>query len=248
MKQNTAGETSLSRSAAVRTPTLVVLLGLAAAAAFPASPQTATPLPIPVEEAPYHVPAFRNELVTVLNVFIPPQRTSGYHRHSLDSVGVLLNDTDRTGQVLGAAATVTPRRAPGSANFTSYTREPLVHAVTVTGDAPFHNIVVELMYAEPGRFTAGTRGDNYTVILDNERVRVWRLALEPGQSAGTITQTAPGVRVVIEGGELVESAPGKPDRAKAPRGGDFFWQDAGETRAVRNVGTARLELVEIELK
>jgi hypothetical protein len=161
---------------------------------------------------------------------------------------VLLSDTDRTGQVLGAEATVTARRARGSANFTGYSREPLVHTVAVTGDAPFHNIVVELMYPEPGRFTAGTRGNDYAVILDNERVRVWRLVLEPGQAAAAITQAAPGVRVVIDGGELSESAPGKPDRAKAPRGGEFFWQDAGETRAVRNVGTARIELIEIELK
>ena len=225
-----------------------VCLLFALAAAFPALPQTAAPPPVPVEQAPYHVPAFHNELVTVLNVFIPPQRTSGPHRHSLDSVGVLLSDTDRTGQVLGAAATVTLRRARGSANFTSYSREPVVHTVTVTGSAPFHNIVVELMYAEPGRFTAGTRGDDYAVILDNERVRVWRLALEPGQAAAAITQAAPGVRVVIDGGELVESTPGKPDRAKAPRGGDFFWQDAGETRAVRNVGATRIELIELELK
>lgn len=222
---------------------------LALALPLTALPQSSSaPAAIPVEEAPYHVPAFRNELVTVLNVFIPPQRASGYHRHSLDSVGVLISDTNRTGQVLGAEATVTPPRGRGSANFTNYAREPLVHTVAVTGDAPFHNIVVELMYPSPGRFTAGTRGDGYTEILDNERVRIWRLVLEPGQTAPAITQTAPGVRVVIDGGELVESVPGKPDRAKAPRSGEFFWQDAGATRAVRNVGTTRLELVELELK
>jgi len=220
---------------------LLLSLGIA----LEAAPQRAE---VPVEEASYHVPAFRNDLVTVLNVYIPSGRESGFHRHSLDSVGVLLSDTDRTGQVLGAEAVVTPRRGRGSANFTAYAREPLVHSVAVTGEAPFHNIVVELMYGESGRFTAGTRGEGYTQILDNERVRVWRLALEPGQSAPAITQRAPGVRVVIDGGELVESVPGRPDRAKAPRSGDFFWQDAGETRAVRNAGSTRIELVELELK
>jgi hypothetical protein len=226
-----------------------VLSLVALAVALPALSQTAgAPPNVPVEEAPYHVPAFRNDLVTVLNVFIPPKRASGYHRHSLDSIGVLVNDTARTGQVLGAEATVTPPRGRGSANFTRYSSEPLVHTVAVTGDAPFHNVVVELMYPEPGRFTAGTRGEGYTVLLDNERVRVWRLALEQGQAAPPITQTAPGVRVVIDGGELVESVPGKPDRAKAPRSGEFFWQDAGQTRAVRNSGTTRIVLVELELK
>lgn len=222
---------------------------LALAVAFPAFSQSgAAPSAVPVEEAPYHVPAFRNDLVTVLNVFIPPQRASGYHRHSLDSVGVLVSDTDRTGQVLGAEATVTPRRERGSVNFTSYAREPLVHTVAVTGDAPFHNIVVELEYAEAGRFTASTRADRYSVILDNDRVRAWRLTLEPGEAAPAITQTAPGLRVAIDGGELVESVPGRPDRAKAPRSGDFFWQDPGETRAVRNVGTTPITLIELELK
>jgi hypothetical protein len=33
-----------------------------------------------VDHASYHVPAFSNELVKVLNVFIPPHRESGYHR------------------------------------------------------------------------------------------------------------------------------------------------------------------------
>ena len=223
----------------------LLTLGLA----LEVSPQNASSPPqVPVEEAPYHVPAFRNELVTVLNVFIPPKRASGYHRHSLDSVGVLVSDTQRTGQVLGAEATVTPPRGRGTANFTAYASEPLVHTVAVTGDVPFHNIVVELMYDAPGRFTAGMRGEDYTLILDNERARVWRLALEPGQASAAITQAAPGVRVIIEGGEIVESAPGKPDRAKAPRSGEFFWQEAGTTRAVRNVGSTRVELVEIELK
>jgi hypothetical protein len=228
---------TIQRSAVIS----LLILGIA----LEAAPQDAE---IPVEEAPYHVPAFRNELVTVLNVFIPSGRESGFHRHSLDSVGVLVGDTDRTGQVRGAEAIVTPRRGRGSANFTEYAREPIVHSVAVTGESPFHNIVVELMYADPGRFTAGARGAGYTPILDNERVRVWRLVLEPGQSAPAITQTAPGVRVVIDGGEIVESVPGKPDRAIAPRSGDFFWQNAGETRALRNAGSTRVELVELELK
>jgi hypothetical protein len=224
-----------------------LLLGLALAP-FAAPAQSDATTVVPVEQASYHVPAFSNEYVTVLNVFIPPKGASGYHRHSLDSVGVLITDTARTGQVLGAEATATAPRGRGSANFTNYAREPLTHAVTITGDTPFHNIVVELLYPTPGRFTPGTRGQGYTQILDNERVRIWRLALEPGQTAAAITQAAPGVRVVIDGGEIVESAAGRPDRHKAPRGGEFFWQEAGTTRAVRNVGTTRIDLVEIELK
>lgn len=200
-----------------------------------------------VDLASYHVPAFSNDLVSVLNVFIPPHRESGYHRHSLDSVGVLLGDTERTGQVLGAEPTVTPARGRGSVNFTNYAREPLVHSVAITGDAPFHNVVVQLLGPAPSGFAPGTRGEGYTQLLDNERVRVWRLVLAPGQTAAPITQAAPGVRVVIDGGELVE-IDGDRERGMAPRSGEFFWQEAGRTRTVRNVGTTRIDLVEIELR
>jgi hypothetical protein len=223
---------------------------LAAAVAFGplAAAQNGAPATVPVEGTSYHVPVFSNDFVTVLNVFIPPQRESGYHRHSLDSVGVLISDTPRTGQVLGAEATPTAQRGNGSANFTHYAREPVVHNVAITGDVPFHNIVVELLAAEPHGFTVGARGAGYTQVLDNERVRVWRLALAPGETAAAISQVGPGVRVVIEGGELAELEPGKAERRKAPHRGEFYWQEAGMTRAVRNIGTTRIDLIELEIK
>jgi hypothetical protein len=117
------------------------------AAAQPLGPDE-TPDVVPaarlVENTSYHVPAFDNYLVTVLNVYIPPHRESGYHLHSIDSIGVLISDTQRTSQVLGAEVTVTAPRGRGSVSFTAYSSNHLIHNVAVTGDAPFHNIVVEL--------------------------------------------------------------------------------------------------------
>jgi hypothetical protein len=225
--------------------TLITLAGALLAIASEGSAQTV----LPVEQAPYHVPVFSNEYVTVLNVFIPPQRSSGYHRHSLDTIGVLINDADRTGQAAGAAATVTPRRGPGSVNFSFYSREPNTHVVNITGDSPLHNIVIELLKPS-GDFAPGSRDgkSGYTQVLDNERARAWRLVLEPGKEAPAITQAAPGMRVVIEGGEIVERVSGQPDRGMWLRKGEFFWQGGGATRSVQNMGTTRIDLIEVELK
>lgn len=223
----------------------VLVLGLASTA----RPQSGgEPGAVPVEQAPYHVPVFRNEHVTVLNVFIPPQRESGYHRHSLDTIAVLMSDTARTNQTLGAEAIARPAQPRGTVSFTPYASAPIVHTVAVHGDSPFHNIVVELNAPNAAGLAAGSRRDGYTQVLDNERVRAWRLVLEPGQAAPAITQSAPGMRVVVGGGELVESVAGRPDRGMAPRAGEFYWQEPGATRGVRNVGTTRIELVELELK
>jgi mannose-6-phosphate isomerase-like protein (cupin superfamily) len=224
-----------------------LVLGLAASTlASTATPQTV----VPVEQAPYHIPVFSNEYVTVLNVFIPPQRTSGYHRHSLDTLTVLIADAERTGQAQGAAEAALPSRPRGSVNFAFYSREANVHTVTVTGSTSYHNIVIELREPDPDGLMPASRDgvQGYTQLLDNERVRVWRLVLEPGEEAPAITQAAPGIRVVVEGGELIERVPGRPDRGMALRSGEFLWQDAGPTRTVRNSGSTRLELVEAELK
>jgi hypothetical protein len=213
-----------------------------------AAAQNGGPAVVPVESASYHVPVFSNGHITVLNVLIPPSRDSGYHRHALDSIAVLMSDATRTNQTLGAAPVARASQPRGTVSFTPYASAPLVHTVAVQGEQTFHNIVVELEPPSAGRFAPVERPSVYTPVLDNERVRVWRLVLEPGQSAPAVTQNAPGVRVVVDGGELVESVPGLPDRAMAPRSAEFYWQEAGTTRAVRNAGATRIELVELELK
>jgi len=207
---------------------------------------------VPIIKAPYHLPVFRNEYVTLLNVFVPPGKTTGYHIHTGDSVSVNIEEADMTNQNLGSKDVSKPQRGQrGRATFVAYTKEgPRTHKATNVGSTPFHNISFIFNSAHPSGFTPSSRSyvPGYVQIMDNERVRGWRLVLEPGQSVEAITQQAPGIRIVVAGGELVESVPGSPDRAMSPKSGEYFWQDPGVTRAIRNIGNTRLELVEFEIK
>ena len=72
--------------------------------------------------------------------------------------------------------------------------------------------------------------------------------LEPDQTAAPFKQTAPGLRIVLDGAEITEILAGQPDRGMNLRLGEFYWQEAGMTRAIRNVGSTRVELIEFELK
>ncbi len=218
----------------------------AIALARPVQAQNEGP-PVPVEKASYHWPVFRNEHVMVLRVIFPPGRGSNYHIHSLDQISVLVEAAANEGQELGKPPTPARPGTRGNVGFTAYSKKSFIHRSTNIVTTPFHNVVIALLKAQAGTFAPAAR-EGYTQLFDNERARGWRLALEPGQSAPAISQKAPGIRVVIDGGEIAEIVPGEPDRGLALRPGDFYWQDAGVTRGIRNTGTSRIEIAEFELK
>src|SRR5262249_26773887 len=140
---------------------------------------------------------------------------------------------------------------PGRATFTNVTKNgPRTHKASNVGPTPFHNVSFILKDRGPAVATVSDRSGvaGYTQIMDNPRLRPWRVALEPGEATGQITKTAPGLRVYVHGGVLAEIVPGSADRGMSPYDGDFIWQDAGQTRAVKNTGTTLVEFVEFELK
>ena len=228
-----------------------LLLALVSTFVLPAMAQKQD-IPEPILKAPYHLPVFTNEYVTVLKIFIPPGRNTGYHTHTEDSVSVNIIPADMTNQNLGSSE-VTPnkRAARGRAAYTAYGKDgSRTHKAANVGQTPFHNISFIFRNRDPWRLTASSRTEvpPYVQIMDNERVRGWRLVLEPGQSVAAITQTAPGLRVVLDGGELIESVPGHADRGWVLSTGETYWQDSGVTRALRNIGTTRIEIEEFEIK
>jgi len=85
------------------------------------------------------------------------------------------------------------------------------------------------------------------VALDNDRVRAWRLKLNPGESAPVIQQAAPGARIVVTGGTVTEKRPGKPDQPLVLKNHDFMELPV-EERGIENSGDSAIELVEFELK
>ena len=208
------------------------------------------PVVVPVESAPFHYQMFENEYVRYLNVFIPPGKVGAYHRHSIDFAWLILEATDRLEVTVLDKPMALQSVTTGQVLFAGFNKAPVIHQVANAGQSPFHVMGIEILDSPPGRFSPSTRADvaAYIPVLDNERVRGWRLTLQPGESAAAITQTAPGVRIVEQGGDTVESAVEQPDHELNLVRGDFVWQAAGTTRAVRNVGTSPVEWVEFELK
>src|SRR5207245_10921882 len=129
---------------------------------------------VPILKAPYHLPVFTNEYVTVLKIFIAPGRNTGYHTHTEDSVSVNIVPADMTNQNLGSSEVTRGERAQrGRANYTSYSKGgPRTHKASNVGSTPFHNVSF-LFRSRPGRFTpsARTGAPGYLQLMDNEPVR-----------------------------------------------------------------------------
>jgi mannose-6-phosphate isomerase-like protein (cupin superfamily) len=220
-----------------------------AASLVAAARDTGQTAALPVGKTPFHIYVFQNRYIRLVNANIPPGRAAPYHRHTVDFAFVVIEAATVRAQAPGGEPLELPQRA-GAVSYAGYTKKPATHQVFNIDIKPYHVVGIELMYPTPRRFTPSRRADvpDYKLVLDNERVRGWELALAPGQSVPAITQKAPGIRIVVSGGELVENEPGQADRELSLKLGDFMWQEANATRALRNAGTTPIELIEFELK
>jgi len=233
----------------------VSLFVLAYALAQPSSAQLEDN-PVPMDKAPFHVPVFSNDYITLLRINIPPGRDTGFHTHYADSVSVNLSPALRTNQPYGSSEVSAPavgEPVPGRASFNNVTKNgSYTHKADNVGSTPFHNVSFILkdrsMWMNGPAVSNRSGVSGYTQIMDNERIRAWRVVLAPGEATGQHTQTAPGLRVYIRGGVMDELVPGSASRGMAPYEGGFIWQDAGQTRAVKNTGSTIIEFVEFELK
>ena len=187
----------------------------------------------------------------MLRVYMRPGKGYNFHIHSNDhQISILVEAGANEGQIFGKAEKIPAKAGTrGSVGFTAFSKKTFIHRSTNTADGPFNDRHRACFKPGPRQLhAAGARCSGLSAAVRQRRVRGWRLQLPPGETAGPITQTAPGLRVIIDGDELVEIIKGEMDRPLALRPGDFYWQEPGATRSIRNSGSSAIDLVEFELK
>jgi len=210
---------------------------------------------VEVFQSAYHVPLFNNEIVSVLEVNFPPGRESDFHHHRYDSLDIYLVDypENASGQAYGGPITVMRDGKPlpkrGEVSFKEFSSKPIINRGVNLGKTPMRVIQTDFTANRAFGYSPAERDDPaYVKVLDNGRAKVWRLTLNPGQSAAAINQKAPGMRVVIQGGEISEGYPGMSDRGMWLDDGKVYWQGPSVVRTVKNIGATPIMLVEVEFK
>jgi quercetin dioxygenase-like cupin family protein len=87
------------------------------------------------------------------------------------------------------------------------------------------------------------------LVYEDESVRVWRIELAPGETAGWHTHFLDYTTVVVEG-DLVErpNADGTVDRIEVKPGAIMRWNQGTLRHALRNIGTKTFRNVIVEVK
>ena len=203
--------------------------------------------PVEISGEPRHRPKFENEFVRVLDVTVPAGDATLWHVHRKDNVVVTLSGASLRLEKVGAP-TVEVQWKTGDVNFGKAT---YVHRAINIGTTPFRNLTIELLKspAESPQMSSLKETTARQPIFENERVRVYRVALEPGQSTPLHTHSLPGLAVSIFTSEIEVTTEGKaaPDRLTLPAG-DLRWRAGSVTHSIKNVGQTPFIGVDIELK
>ena len=184
---------------------------------------------VPIEKEPMHRLKFENEFVRLFDVLVPIGKTTKYHVHLYDGVGVRLSDA----QIIDEE--ISGEKKPfdvkyGIATFGARP-SPLTHRVINNGKSDFRNIFIELLKGknESTITPFPILSDGHVILIDNERVRVNRLALKPGESSKMHTHPMHGLGIILYDSKIELIAPDGTKRTLEPKAGDYAWQNAGTT-------------------
>lgn len=220
----------------------LALVGLVAFGSL--APRTRVPAQTPAvtldHESKHHV-VFSNQWVRVLDVVVPPGDSTLYHIHTNDYVFVTFGDVQLKAQAQGAEKTDLVL-ANGEVRITM---APITHRVLNPSVSPFHNLTIELLKSSGIALAPVGAG---VVVLDNARVRVQRIVLEPGQSTAMHEHPGPGLDVAVTSGSVRVVNGGGQQEQVTYVPGMYRWSEGGRRHALTNEGKGRVEMLEIEWK
>ena len=201
--------------------------------------------PVPVANEPRHHLKFENEYVKVFDVVVPPGDATLFHIHSNDYAFVSIGDATLKAEVMGGQ----PGDMIVKDGEARFTKGPITHRVTNVAGFPFRNITIEILKS-PGPVGNATPDNSpgHSIVLENDRVRIERLILEPGQSTNVHTHNLSALSVFLTRAKVRVESPGAKPQTIDYKPGDFRWRAAPVTHSIKNIGSTRFEAVGVDWK
>ncbi|MEW6125455.1 MAG: hypothetical protein AB1757_00205 [Acidobacteriota bacterium] len=206
---------------------------------------------VPVGKEPRHKVMFENPYVRVIDAMVKIGDATLFHTHDLDNVPVNVGGGKLKTETVGQREAVFTTMETGR---TSFAKGGYTHRITNVGDTPLRFIDAEIL-APFGKVSKAAMQEaalektaGHTLILENERVRVYRLIIEPGQTIAAHAHVLPRLSVSVTSGELAIENNNRKAKTKSFAVGDFNWHEPLKRHVLKNLGTEKYESVEIEWK
>jgi len=200
--------------------------------------------PVPIDQEPQHRLEFQNAHVRFFDVVLPTGYRGVMHIHQFDGVFVNIEPSETEAEDWGTAPAVRPPRQPGDTYFLGYTAKPKAHKVSNVGSGVYHVTDTEIL-SGCGPADLPDDAPSGPVIVENKRVRVTRIELQPGAEA---TLRGPcGMLVAVTGGTILARPPGSVERIEFGPAG-FKWRDGLQPIVIRNTGPEPFRAVDIVVK
>ncbi len=212
---------------------------------FTAAQSNSPQSPVEISGEPRHHPKFENEFVRVWDVTVPAGDATLWHAHRNDNVVVTLGDANlRIENLTGA-----PVESQWKFGQVRFAKATYVHRAMNIGTTSFHNLTIELLKSPPAPAAASTvYPDACQPVLENERVRVYRVTLAPGEFLPMHRHPVAGLAVTLSAAEIaIQTEGGDQTQKLEVAAGEVRWRPV-VTHSIRNVGKTRFEAIDIELK
>ena len=202
--------------------------------------------PVPVHKEPRHQVKLENPYVRVLDVNFPPGYTTLFHTHANDNVAICING----GKLRSERLSEQPSDTVAATGRASFAKASYTHRITNTGEAALQFIDVEILslMGTPKSTLSREKTTGQEVILDNERVRIYRITLEPGQATDVFTYELHGLSVVVSPAKMQIEMPKQKAQTEDFKPGTFRWHEGSIKQSLKNVGQTKFEAIDIELK
>ncbi len=101
--------------------------------------------PVPVQFEPHHHPKFQNQYVRVMDVVLAPGESSYFHKHTYDSVAVILSNSTSQNQLVGEEWGGPRSMTVGQVGFTEDSKKPRLHRLKNVGNTTLHIVDLDIL-------------------------------------------------------------------------------------------------------
>ena len=154
---------------------------------------------VQVSKEPHHKKVLENKYIRLLDVWINPGDTTLFHIHSTPSLFLHFTNTDVGSKIMGQGWTKN-RNKMGTASYSSFANDTLIHRVSNFDTSLFHVTDIELLSSYKPNIPIQPLP--FTVLFDNEKAIAYKLT-QSSLDKTIISNRRPMIAELVEGQEVI---------------------------------------------